>query len=84
MANIISVSLDERHIKELQHIKLADGLGASSVMKVGIAHIMNKPRIQAEQEMLKEENKNLCAKIQKLAKRVYELESGENDIKSSV
>lgn len=79
MANIISVSLDERHIKELQHIKVTDGLGASSVMKVGIAHILNKPRIQAEQELLKEENKTLSQKIQKLAKRIYELESGQND-----
>jgi len=78
MANIVSVSLTVEDIKKLQFIKQSDGLGASSVMKVGINHLLNKPRIQAEQEELKMANEKMVKKIQTLAKRVYELESGEN------
>jgi len=77
MANIISVSLSIEQIKKLQYIKESDGLGASSVMGVGINHLLNKPRIQAEQEEIKLANERLVKKVSQLAKRIYELESNE-------
>jgi len=79
MANLVCVSLTPEEIQKLQYIKQSDGLGASSVMRVGINHTMNKPRIQAEQEELKLINERLAQKVQKLAKRVYELETGGNE-----
>lgn len=79
MSNTLTVSCSKEDILNLQKIKMIDGLGASSVLRVGIAHVLNKPRIQAEQEKLKEENKTMSLKLQKLAKRLYDLEVGQND-----
>ena len=76
MANVISVSLTNDQIKALGHIKLSDGLGASSVMGVGIQHMMNKPRIQAKQFEMEQNNEKLYKLVQKLQKRVQELELG--------
>lgn len=71
---IISVSLNDVDYANLTRIKELDGLGATSVLRVGIQHVKDKPRLQAEQMNLKAENEKLFKVIQRLQSRVHELE----------
>ena len=75
MANVISVSMTSDDIKNLQVLKVRDDIGASSVMRVGIQHLLNKPRIQAEQIQLKESNERLYKLTKKLEARIHQLET---------
>lgn len=75
MANTISISVNSEDIKNLQVLKVRDDIGASSVMRVGIQHLLNKPRIQAEQMNLAERADKLYRLVKKLECRIHQLET---------
>ncbi len=80
MTQVISVSMNEEDMENLQKVKMQEGLGATGVMRVGIMSLLMKPRILAEQEEMRQNNARLVKKIQALANRIRELEV-EGDVK---
>lgn len=72
---IISCSITDEDAGRLTLIKEKDGLGPTSVLRVGIQHVLEKPRIQAQLAFKDEQIKTLSDKLQKVAKRLYELEN---------
>lgn len=74
MGTVISCSVRAVDRENLEFLKKRDGLGATQILRVGIQHLLHSKNIQREQIRMEEANKLLSEKVQRLAKRLYDLE----------